>query len=72
MILILTMNIPDIAFVAKHQVIVVLPFDILKIMEVMDIGRSHGMAVYDSTCSTDCVELILAIKNALFLKKRNQ
>ena len=54
-----------ITLVAKHQAIVILPFDILKIIEVMNVGRSHVIAEDDSAYSTDCMELISVVMHIL-------
>ena len=42
-----------ITLVAKHQAITILPLDILKILEVMNVGRSHVIAVDDSADSAE-------------------
>ena len=55
----------QITFIAKHQTIVVFLFDVLKIMEVGDIGRCHIITVYDTGYSADCVEFISVIMHAL-------
>ena len=55
----------QIAFVAKHQAIVVFPFDILEVMEIRNIGSSHVITVYYPGYSADCVELIPIIMHVL-------
>ena len=54
-----------IPFIAKHQTVVVLPFDILKVIEVMYICRGHVIAVNDTAYSADCMELISIIMHVL-------
>ncbi len=54
-----------ITLVAKHQAITILPLDLLKILEVMNVGRSHVIAVDDSAYSADCMELIPVIMHVL-------
>lgn len=55
----------QISLVSKHHAIVILPFDILEILNVMDTGGSHVMAVDDSAYSADCVEFISIIAHIL-------
>lgn len=45
----------EISLVAKYQTIVILPSDILKIYDVMDIGCSHAITMYDIVYSTYCM-----------------
>ena len=51
----------EISLVAKNHAVMVLPLDILEIMNVMNIGRCHVIGMDDSAYATECVELIAII-----------
>ena len=55
----------EIAFVAEHQAVVILPSHIFQIMKVMDIGCGHVVGVYDAAHPADRVEFIAVIMHAL-------
>ena len=55
----------EVTFIAKHQAIAVLPFDILEIMYIRHVGCSRVITVNYSRYSTDCVEFITIIVHAL-------
>lgn len=55
----------EIPHVSQHQAIAVLPFDIIKIMQVMYVCRSHVTGMDNATNTTDCVEFIPVIMHIL-------
>lgn len=55
----------EITFVAKHHTIVVLPLHIIEILEIVDVRGCHIVGMNNATYSTDCVEFIAVIGNAL-------
>ena len=55
----------QIAFVPKHHAVVVFPFHILEIMEVVNVGSRHIEGMYHAAYPADCVEFIPIVVHAL-------
>lgn len=55
----------EIPLVSKHHAIVIFPPHIVEVMEVMNVGGSHVIRMYDTAYSADCVEFIAVIVDAL-------
>ena len=55
----------QIAFVSKHHAVVVFPFHILEIMDVMNVGSRHVEGMYHAAYPADCVEFIPIVVHAL-------
>ena len=54
-----------ISFVSKYHAVVVFPLHIFQIVQVVDIGRSHIIRVYNPSHTAQCMKLISVIMHVL-------
>ena len=55
----------EISFVTQHHTVLIFPSYIIEIMKVMDTCGSQIIRIYDASYSTDCVEFIAVVMQAL-------